>query len=415
MGNRKKNQIGIVSMLIILTFILAGCGNKAKSYYQTAVKQYNQGEYETSAENFEKAIELKDDNADYYIDYAYCLAALKDYDKAEETFQKAILDKVNSIVNKNNKKAYRGLGIVNYMKGDYEQALEFFEKAMEYDSLNEYDVDIVSYMGSTNLMLGNYEEAAANFTTVIESKPKNVIALISRGEVYYQLGRYEESITDYTAAKKLDRENYDVYFGLYQSYEASGDSTNAAAILEEASQLTIEDDEDKFNLAKVQYYQGNEDQALDAFKSASEQGYTESYLYLGNIYLANEDEASALYYFELYQQEATPTDASFYNKLGTCYLNTGDYENALSVIESGLKYAGSQNKKSLLKNEIIAYEYLGDFTTAYTKMETYLAAYPDDEDAKRDMEFLETRQSSQDTEESEESEESEKSDEIVKP
>lgn len=406
-------RIGTIGMIIILTLGLAGCSNQGKSYYKAAVKSYNKGDYETAAESFAKAIEYKDDNADYYIDYGYCLIELQKYKEAESMFQKAILEKENSIVNKNNKKAYRGLGIMNYLDGNYESAIEDFNKAMEYTSLNEYDVDILSYMGTTNIQLGNYEEALADFTSVIEKDAKNRAALKSRGEVNYQLGNYEDSIADYTAAKEIDKEDYDVYFGLYQAYTALGDSTNAKEVLEQATSLPIKDDEDKFYLAKVHYYQGNNTQALEEFTVISEQDFVDSYLYMGDIYLESGDNTSAVSYYELYLQQTQPKNASFYSKLSTCYLNVKSYSKALDAAQKGLSYAGSVDKKNLLRNEIIAYENLGDYETAYTKMQAFLSSYPEDEEAKREMEFLATRQGN--VVEEEDSEDSQKADEIVKP
>lgn len=413
MNRRITLRIGAISLIILLTFGLAGCGNQGKSYYKDAIKSYNQGDYEAAAESFAKAIELKDDNADYYIDYGYCLIELENYTEAESMFRKAILDKENSIVDKNNKKAYRGLGIMNYLEGNYESALEDFNKAMEYTSLKEYDVDILSYMGAANLQLGNYEEALANFTRIIQDEPKNIIALKGRGEVNYQLGNYEDSITDYTTAKKLKKDDYDVYFGLYNAYTALGDSENGNDILEQAASLPIKDDEDKFNLAKIHYYQGNNTQALDGFKLASEQGVVESYFYLGDIYLADGDDTTAVYYYELYLKEAQPKSASFYSKLATSYLNIKSYDQALDMIHKGLTYAGSMDKQNLLRNEIIAYEHLGDYESAYTKMQAYLSSYPEDEEAKRELEFLATRQGN--AVQGENSEDSQTSDEIVKP
>ena len=42
-------------------------------------------------------------------------------------------------------------------------------------------------------------------------------------------------------------------------------------------------------------------------------------------------------------------------------------------------------------NQIVAYEYTGDFKQAAVLMEAYLKKYPDDEKALREYEFLKTR------------------------
>ena len=42
-------------------------------------------------------------------------------------------------------------------------------------------------------------------------------------------------------------------------------------------------------------------------------------------------------------------------------------------------------------NEIVAYEYLGDFKQATVLMQKYISTYPDDAKAQREYEFLQTR------------------------
>ena len=52
---------------------------------------------------------------------------------------------------------------------------------------------------------------------------------------------------------------------------------------------------------------------------------------------------------------------------------------------------GNTVTQSLKFNEIVAYEYLGQYDQAKLAMEQYLALYPDDEKAQREAVFLKTR------------------------
>jgi len=47
--------------------------------------------------------------------------------------------------------------------------------------------------------------------------------------------------------------------------------------------------------------------------------------------------------------------------------------------------------QTLAFNEIVAYEYLGEFKQASVLMENYVRTYPDDSEAAREYEFLKTR------------------------
>lgn len=392
MKQKYKSILERVSIVIILAFLLTGCSNKGKAFYNTAMKEYSNGNYEAAADSFVKAIKNRNDVAEYYIDYGFCLIQLQQYQEASVMFQKAILEKESSIVIKNNKKAYRGLGIAAYVSGDYKKASEWLQRAMEYDTLKEYDEDILSYLGASNLALKNYKDAIENYTEVLKKNPKSTEAHVNRAKAYFISEDYEASINDYLEAKKQQPKSYAIYLGLYEAYKANHQMVEADAALEEATKLKPETPEDDFNLAKVLYYQGKADQAFSSFEEAGQNGYYESYLFLGDIYSERGDYENAVYFYEKYQEKANSQDAVFYDRLGKSYLLSDDYAKALTVIQKGLEIGNLSVKKSLLRNEIIAYEHLGDYESAYNKMTSYLKQYENDSDAIRDMEFLKTRQ-----------------------
>ena len=64
-----------------------------------------------------------------------------------------------------------------------------------------------------------------------------------------------------------------------------------------------------------------------------------------------------------------------------------DYQDALSAFQNGL----ALKDPSLLYNQIVAEEYLGEFQRASVLMKEYLASYPTDDEAQREYTFLSTR------------------------
>ena len=87
----------------------------------------------------------------------------------------------------------------------------------------------------------------------------------------------------------------------------------------------------------------------------------------------------------------TEEDATLYNQLGMCKLQMEEYEEALAAFQTGMQLENCPCLQSLKFNEIVAYEYLGEFQKAAILMDSYMLTYPDDEDAKREQEFLKTR------------------------
>jgi hypothetical protein len=64
----------------------------------------------------------------------------------------------------------------------------------------------------------------------------------------------------------------------------------------------------------------------------------------------------------------------------------------LNAFDSGLSVTENNDCIQQLRfNQIVAYEYLGEFEKASALMNGYLESYPDDEQAVREYEFLRTR------------------------
>lgn len=386
-----------LTIFVFMTLGLVGC-KKASSYYKDANKDYKAGQYEEAAIKYEKAIELVQDRAEYYIDYGMCLIQLGDYKEAIEQFDKAILDKDNSIVRQNNKAALRGKGIAYYLNGKYKKAVKCFDEALDNPSKTEYNIDIMSYKGSAKEKLGEYEEALSIYNDILLKDEDNIAILQSRANIQYLLQNYEESLKNYNTLLEKNKKDLSLYLGKYQVLKAQGKDTDAETLLNEALDVaTSNTPEQKYQVAKIYYYLGDYNTAMTELTSAGEAGYTESYQYLGNIYLENNDITNAIYYFELYLEKANSKNISpVYNQIAYCYMMQGNYEEALSYINKGLKNATTENEQELRKNEIIVYEKMGDVDLALEKMESYIKDYPEDEEAANDYIFLQTRIGSSD-------------------
>ena len=172
----------------------------------------------------------------------------------------------------------------------------------------------------------------------------------------------------------------------------AGKKEEAYAILKEAANMETETKEDKFNLAKIHYYMEEYDLAIDEFSMAFESGFEEAYFYLGNIYEKRQDYESAVINYKKYiEAENISKTPLVYNQIGTSLIKLGRYSEALAYIQEGLKFGDDSTKQPLKRNEIAAYEKIGDFVTAYHLMADYIKQYPEDKEATKEFEFLKTR------------------------
>ena len=102
---------------------------------------------------------------------------------------------------------------------------------------------------------------------------------------------------------------------------------------------------------------------------------------------------AALKAFKKAVKAGTKENATLYNLMGGCALKLDDGKSALSYYEKGLAASGSSDelKKEMEYNVIVSYEKMQNWEKAKSKLNEYLEKYPDDETAKKEVEFLETR------------------------
>lgn len=89
--------------------------------------------------------------------------------------------------------AYNNIGLELYNQGKYEEAIEYYNKAVELEKHNIEEMDICYY---------------------------------NRGRAYYGIGMYEQAIQDYTSALNInERSKY--YSSRSKTYEKIGDMESA--------------------------------------------------------------------------------------------------------------------------------------------------------------------------------------------
>jgi len=119
----------------------------------------------------------------------------------------------------------------------------------------------------------------------------------------------------------------------------------------------------------------------------------EAYRGLGIAYWELEEYQKARGAFEYalaHEEEETGIICNF---IAVCDLRLGHIESARQWLERGLEKEG--NAPELIQemefNQIAVYEKQGDFETAKEKLAIYVEKYPEDVEARKETEFLETR------------------------
>lgn len=220
--------------------------------------------------------------------------------------------------------------------------------------------------GIAKLKQGEYEAAADCFMETLENLHwydgiDKTEVLLYRGEALLGEGEYESARKVYEGLAQKDTENADYPF--YSGIASMGAEDYDAA---EAS-----------------------------FLIAAEKGRKDAYGYAGQAAEAQGYYKEAVGYYEQ-ALLAQPDQAKLYAAIGRCRIETGDYTEALHVLEEGISAAQNAGKgdaqlQTLLWEQAVAYEYAGDFDAAREKFAAYVQQYPDDEAAQKEYAFLQTR------------------------
>lgn len=347
----RVKRILITGLLICLP-VIGGCGlPKAKKNTAAAIEQIQNYEYE---------------------------GALSALDTAEEAGENPLL-------------IARARGIANLGLANYEEAKNYFIEALSYSDwrVDALDYDINYYLADTYEKLHDYQSAIDTYSSIIALKSKDTLAHYRRGTDLLITGDHDAALEDFNAALKIEPDNYDLRIEIAgrlseASYEEEGQEFLQSFLAEKEKKLS------DFDKGRIYYYMGDYENAKTYLEEARDDDNQNTVLFLGKTYEKLGDYNYATSTYQNYLSKH-PDAVIIYNQLGLARIESGDYEGAREAFTTAKSLGNSSIDQTLSYNEIVAYEYTGDFRQASILMESYLKKYPDDADAIRENVFLSTR------------------------
>lgn len=347
----KKQKVRYALLTIACMWIFTGCGQSGRENIDTGMQQIASHQYEEALASFDAAEAKKEDPQ---------LIA-------------------------------RGRGIASLGMTDYETAAADFRKALSYSDIlvDNLDYDINYYLADAYTGMGENQKAEETYSAILNMQGKETRALFLRGRLQLIDGNYDNAVADFNRAMEYDSANYDLRI------EIAGELTQAGYQTEGEKYLSdfLKENEKKlsdYDKGRIYYYLGDYENARVSLEKAKGDNNQNTVLILGKTYeeLGDYNYATSVYMNYL----ADHTDAAvIYNQLGLCKLQSGEYDQALSAFGSAQAVEDNGMEQTLAFNEIVANEYLGNFKQADVLMQNYIKKYPDDEDAKREYIFLQSR------------------------
>ena len=132
-------------------------------------------------------------------------------------------------------------GIESYNSGDYEAAIESFQKACDAGPSDDYTMsDIYSCLGNSYLASGNMDKALENYNSALQEDPENVRNYTNLAIAYRQNGDNESAKELYEEALKIDPEYPELNSSLGSLYLLEGDYEKSIEYFEKAIKLDPE-------------------------------------------------------------------------------------------------------------------------------------------------------------------------------
>ena len=230
------------------------------------------------------------------------------------------------------KKTFRNKGVECFNKGEYEAAIENFDKALGYNQWfsDKLNVDICYYKADSYLRLEMYQEA------------------------------------------------YDTYSFMIDEYSDSHYSKEDVLYLM------------KITEALIKFSNGEYFASHTTFVEAVEIGYKELAVYAAICFEHLDDYDKMKEYFDIYSREVG-MDAYLCYKFAQYYIEQEDYNTAVAYVNQGLSQEDKTYEKQHRYTQIVGNEKLGQFNEAFALAKEYKELYPDDTKGDDLYAYLDTR------------------------
>lgn len=320
-------------------------------------------------------------------DTAMTALSQQNYQEALTGFEQALLAGEDALT------IYRGMGLAYMGQGMYGKAITSFKKALGNAGMfpGDTEFDINYYMAICYYKLEEYEAAIQVYDGIIALEPKAVDAYFLRGSMKLYLADVDGAKEDFNQAVQIDKNDYGKYIDVYDCMMQHGYREEAQEYLDQvlmADHNKISD----YDKGRLAYYEGDYEQACNYLERvrANNDVNTDIIAFLGECYQKQEKYSYAVAVYSGYV-EKNP-NPEIYNKMGLCYIEDGDYQNALLSFQAGQNIQENNTCMQTLKlNEIACYEYMHDFKSARDKLAEYLSVYPSTPELQKEYAFLTTR------------------------
>ena len=214
-------------------------GNNAQAYRAMGKTYQKRRNSAKAVEAYKTAIQIKPDYLEAYYELGQYLLTAKQYDGAQENFQK-ILGLDASFQDGKPKEylkiAYLKQGNLYHRQRNYKKAAKEYENASQLDPT---DATVFYNLGLAQRSSRDYNDAESAFSTAVDIDPDYTKGHRALGDLYRITGKNSQAIRSYAKAIDTDpncqdTNNINSYLNLAKVYDSTKQYDKAVAILEKA-------------------------------------------------------------------------------------------------------------------------------------------------------------------------------------
>ena len=179
---------------------------------------------ERAKECLATAEELQGETADAYYVRGFVGFVEADWPTWEKAYRRAIEIQAGQV------QVYGSFGLTLCVRGQFDEALIFFERAREADPFAPFPYAIT---GAGMVTMGRHEDSLPYFEQAITFERENLLTLWSSSLAHIALGNYAEGVTSAERGVEVSRRGGFFVGVLGWTYAVSGRTDDARAILEE--------------------------------------------------------------------------------------------------------------------------------------------------------------------------------------
>ncbi|MBM4137690.1 MAG: tetratricopeptide repeat protein [Nitrospira sp.] len=229
------------------------------------------------------------------------------------------------------------LGIIYYQEGNYDLAIEYIRKALEFNPLS--DAYAYFYLGNALKNKKQFDEAITCYQRALQMNPQLIEAYHNLAWIFQEKNQTDEAITYYQKALNLNPALADAYYNLGTIFQDRKQFDDAITFYQKALEIDPTLADAYYNLGILFQQRKQFDKAIEFHQKALQFNcdLIDAYFNLGTSYENKKqyDEAIAHYQKAL---QLNPDLLYAYNNLGNIYKEMGRFDEAIEYFHLAINH-----------------------------------------------------------------------------